>query len=140
MKLKTFAKTSGSKGLQLYAPLNTRVTYDQTKAVSRGLAEELEREHPELVVSKMGKSLRKGKVFVDWSQNDRHKTTVCVYSLRAKETPTVSTPVDWDEVETALKKKDAGRLSFTSDEVLKRVEKLGDLFEPVLKLKQKLRS
>jgi len=82
--------------------------------------------------------LRTGKVLVDWSQNDRHKTTVCVYSLRAKERPTVSTPVEWDEVKAALKKKSAERLAFTSDEVLKRVEKNGDLFVPVLKLKQKL--
>lgn len=138
LKLKSFPKTSGSKGLQIYVPLNTPVTYDQTKAVSHQLAEELETEHPESVVSKMGKNLRAGKVFVDWSQNDRHKTTVCAYSLRAKERPTVSTPVDWDEVKSALKKNDPTRLSFVSDEVLKRVEKHGDLFEPVLKLKQKL--
>lgn len=138
LKLKSFPKTSGSKGLQIYVPLNTPVTYDQTKMLSHELAEQLEREHPELVVSKMGKTLRTGKVFVDWSQNDRHKTTVSAYSLRAKEKPTVSTPVDWDEVKGALKKKDAGRLSFLSDEVLKRVEKIGDLFEPLLKLKQNL--
>jgi bifunctional non-homologous end joining protein LigD len=138
LKLQSFPKTSGSKGLQIYVPLNTPVSYDQTKALSHQLAEELEREHPELVVSKMAKNLRTGKVFVDWSQNDRHKTTVCVYSLRAKEKPTVSTPLDWDEVESAAKKKDASLLSFTSDEVLKRVEKEGDLFEPILKLKQKL--
>ena len=137
-KLESFAKTSGSKGLQLYVPLNTPVTYDQTKALSYQLAEELEREHPALVLSKMAKELRKGKVFVDWSQNDRHKTTVCAYSLRAKERPTVSTPVEWDEVKSALKKKDSERLTFTSDEVLKRVEEDGDLFEPLLKLKQKL--
>lgn len=138
LKLKGFPKTSGSKGLQIYVPLNTPVTYDQTKELSHRLAEELEREHPEIVVSKMAKNLRTGKVFVDWSQNDRHKTTVSAYSLRAKERPTVSTPVDWDEVKSALKKKDAKRLSFVSDEVLKRVEKDGDLFEPLLKLKQKL--
>lgn len=137
-KLQSFPKTSGSKGLQIYAPLNTAVTYDQTKLLSHQLAEQLEREHPEQVVSKMGKSLRTGKVFVDWSQNDRHKTTVCAYSLRAKEEPTVSTPVEWDEVEAALKKKDADRLSFRSDKVLKRVEKHGDLFALLLKLKQKL--
>jgi bifunctional non-homologous end joining protein LigD len=119
-------------------PLNTPVTYDQTKVLSHQLAEQLESEHPKEVVSKMGKSLRTGKVFVDWSQNDRHKTTVCTYSLRAKERPTASTPVEWEEVKSALKKKDAARLSFLSDEVLKRVEKHGDLFEPVLKLKQKL--
>jgi bifunctional non-homologous end joining protein LigD len=137
-KLQSFPKTSGSKGLQIYVPLNTPVTYDRTKALSHQLAEELESEHPKEVVSKMGKSLRTGKVFVDWSQNDRHKTTVCAYSLRAKERPTVSTPVEWDEVKNALKKKDAAQLSFLSDEVLKRVEKHGDLFEQVLKLKQKV--
>ncbi|HWC61664.1 MAG TPA: non-homologous end-joining DNA ligase [Verrucomicrobiae bacterium] len=137
-KLQSFAKTSGSKGLQIYVPLNTPVTYDQTKTLSHQLAEELEREHPELILSKMARNLRAGKVFVDWSQNDRHKTTVCAYSLRAKEQPTVSTPVDWDEVKSALKKKDAKRLTFISDDVLKRVEKNGDLFEPLLKLKQKL--
>jgi bifunctional non-homologous end joining protein LigD len=137
-KLESFPKTSGSKGLQIYVPLNTPVTYDQTKALAHQLAEQLEREHPELVVSKMGKNLRAGKVFIDWSQNDRHKTTVCAYSLRAKERPTISTPVDWDEIQTALKKKDAAQLSFLSDEVLKRVGKNGDLFAPLLKLKQKL--
>jgi bifunctional non-homologous end joining protein LigD len=138
LKLQSFPKTSGSKGLQIYVPLNTPVSYDQTKALSRKLAEELEFEHPELVVSKMAKNLRSGKVFVDWSQNDRHKTTVCVYSLRAKEKPTVSTPLNWDEVESAAKKNDASLLTFLSDEVLERVEKEGDFFEPILKLKQKL--
>lgn len=138
LKLKSFPKTSGSKGLQIYVPINTSVTYDQTKALSHHLAEELEHAHPEQVVSKMGKNLRTGKVLVDWSQNDRHKTTVCAYSLRAKERPMVSTPVTWDEVKTALKKKDAARLNFISKVVLERVEKQGDLFEPVLKLKQKL--
>jgi bifunctional non-homologous end joining protein LigD len=137
-KLKSFPKTSGSKGLQVYVPLNTRTAYEQTKAFAHQLAQELEREHPDQVVSKMEKRLRTGKVLVDWSQNDRHKTTVCVYSLRAKEQPTVSTPVEWDEVKAALKKSEAGRLSFVSDEVLKRVDAHGDLFEPVLKLKQKL--
>jgi bifunctional non-homologous end joining protein LigD len=88
----------------------------------------------------MLKSLRKGKVLVDWSQNDDHKTTVNVYSLRARTHPTVSTPVKWEEVEKALKKKDANLLRFTSEDVLKRVEKHGDLFEPVLTLKQKLPS
>jgi len=136
--LESFAKTSGSKGLQVYVPLNTNVTYDITKPFAHRLAEQLEQEHPELVVSRMEKRLRGGKVFVDWSQNDRHKTTVCVYSLRAKEQPTVSTPVDWDEVKAALKKNDALRLSFLSDQVLERVEKLGDLFAPVLKKKQRL--
>jgi bifunctional non-homologous end joining protein LigD len=138
MKLKSFPKTSGSKGIQVYVPLNTPASYDQTKVFAHRLAEELEREHPDRVVSKMEKRLRIGKVLVDWSQNDRHKTTVCVYSLRAKEQPTVSTPLEWEEVTAALKKKDAARLSFTSDAVLKRVAAKGDLFESVLKLKQRL--
>lgn len=138
MKLKSWAKTSGSKGLQIYVPLNTAATFEQTKALSRALAEHLEREHPDLVVHKMLKSLRGGKVLVDWSQNDEHKTTVNVYSLRAKDYPTVSAPVTWDEVEQALKKKDPKLLSFTSDQVLQRVEKLGDLFAPVETTKQKL--
>jgi bifunctional non-homologous end joining protein LigD len=138
MKLKSWAKTSGSKGLQIYVPLNTPTTFDDTKALSRALAEHLEREHPKLVISKMAKALRTGKIFVDWSQNDEHKTTVNVYSLRAKEQPTVSTPVTWEEVETTLKKKKAQLLVFPSDSVLKRVEKMGDLFEPVQTLKQKM--
>ncbi len=138
MKLKSFAKTSGSKGLQVYVPLNTPATFDQTKALARALAEHLEREHPDLVVHKMLKALRKGKVLVDWSQNDEHKTTVSVYSLRAKEAPTASTPVSWDEVEKCLKKKNPTLLAFTSDQVLKRVEKSGDLFADVQTLKQKL--
>ena len=138
MKLKSFAKTSGSKGLQVYAPLNTAVIYDQTKDLSRALAQHLEGEHVGLVTSNMSKAVRKGKVFVDWSQNDEHKTTICVYSLRAREEPTVSTPVTWDEVENCLKKKKAELLKFRSDRVLARVEKLGDLFELVEKLKQKL--
>ena len=138
MKLKSFAKTSGSKGLQVYVPLNTPVTYDDTKGLSRSLAQHLESEHPDLVTSNMSKAVRKGKVFVDWSQNDEHKTTICVYSLRAREEPTVSTPVSWNEVKNCLKKKNAGLLKFRSDQVLSRVEKLGDLFEAVEKLKQKL--
>jgi bifunctional non-homologous end joining protein LigD len=138
MNLQTAVKTSGSKGLQVYIPLNTSATYPDTKLFAHRMAERLEREHPELVVSRMEKRLRQGKVLVDWSQNDRHKTTVCVYSLRAKDHPTVSTPLEWDEVLAALKKKDAKRLSFLSDDVLARVEKQGDLFSPVLKLKQPL--
>lgn len=138
--LESFPKTSGSKGLQIYIPLNTKTDYDTTKAFAKNLAEFLDREHPKEVVSKMAKVLRAGKVFVDWSQNDIHKTTVCVYSLRAKEQPTVSTPVTWEEVGEALKKKDNKRLSFVSEQVLDRVDEFGDLFEPVLKLKQKLKS
>jgi bifunctional non-homologous end joining protein LigD len=138
MKLKSFAKTSGSKGLQVYVPLNTPVTFDQTKDLSRALAQLLEREHGNLVTSNMSKAVRKGKVFVDWSQNDEHKTTICVYSLRAREEPTVSTPVTWDEVANCLKKKKADLLKFRSDKTLERVKKTGDLFAPVEKLKQKL--
>jgi bifunctional non-homologous end joining protein LigD len=138
LALQCFAKTSGSKGLQIYVPLNTAVNYEKTKPFAHAIAEALEREHPETVVSRMQKSLRKGKVLIDWSQNDDHKTTVCVYSLRAKSRPTVSTPITWDEVESASKKKDATRLVFDSDAVLKRVKKSGDLFAPVLTLEQKL--
>ena len=119
-------------------PLNTAVTYEQTKGLSRSLAQNLEREHPDRVTSNMSKALRKGKVFVDWSQNDQHKTTICVYSLRAKEQPTVSTPVTWNEVESCLKKKKADLLKFRCDQTIARVEKQGDLFEPVETLKQKL--
>ena len=137
MKLKSWAKTSGSKGLQVYVPLNTAITYDETKNLSRALAQHLEHEHADRVTSNMSKAVRKGKVFVDWSQNDEHKTTICVYSLRAKEEPTVSTPVTWNEVENCLKKKNAQLLKFRSDQVLARMEKLGDLFEPVENLKQK---
>ena len=137
--METFPKTSGSKGMQVYVPLNAPgVTYDQTKGFALGLAELLERRRPDLVVSDMKKALRAGKVLVDWSQNDEHKTTVNVYSLRAKERPTVSTPVTWDEVAACLKKKDPDLLTFTSDQVLERVAKMGDLFEPVQTLKQKL--
>ena len=138
MKLKSFVKTSGSKGLQVYVPLNTSVTFDQTKDLSRALARHLEGEHGNLVTSNMSKSVRKGKVFVDWSQNDEHKTTICVYSLRAREEPTVSTPVTWDEVANCLKKKKVDLLKFRSDKVIARIEKSGDLFAPVEKLKQKL--
>jgi bifunctional non-homologous end joining protein LigD len=136
--LKSFAKTSGSKGLQVFVPLNTAVTYEKTSPFAHAVAELLEKKAPDTVVSKMLKSLRGGKVLVDWSQNNDHKTTVTVYSLRAKEHPTVSTPVTWDEVETALKKKNPKLLTFEAADVLKRVEKHGDLFAPVLQLKQKL--
>jgi bifunctional non-homologous end joining protein LigD len=138
LELESFAKTSGSKGLQVYVPLNTPVTYDETKMLSHALAEYLERERNHLVVSKMSKEIRKGKVLVDWSQNDEHKTTICVYSLRAKEEPTVSTPVTWEEAGNCLKKKKAALLRFRSGQTLERVEKMGDLFEPVESLKQKL--
>ena len=130
--LESFLKTSGSKGMQLYAPLNTEVTYDDTKPFAQGLARLLESRHKELIVSVMKKSLRPGKVFIDWSQNDRHKTTVGAYSLRARETPTVSTPLAWDELD------DPEALSFDSVEALERLDEHGDLFAGVLELEQEL--
>jgi bifunctional non-homologous end joining protein LigD len=136
--LKSFPKTSGSKGLQVYVPLNRKVSYAETKSFAHAVAQAMERSDPDLVVSRMKKDLRKGKVLVDWSQNDEHKTTVAVYSLRAKERPTVSTPVEWKEVERALKREDPDALTFEAKDVLKRVEKRGDLFAPVAELKQKL--
>lgn len=136
--MQAFAKTSGSKGLQVYVPLNTPVSYDQTKPFAHAIARILEERYPDRVVSDMKKSLRTNKVFVDWSQNDVHKTTISVYSLRAKERPTVSTPVTWKEVESCLKQGDPEMLAFVSDQTLGRIDKMGDLFEPVLKLKQKL--
>ncbi len=138
MGLESFPKTSGSKGLQLFVPLNTATSYEKTKPFARELAERMEREHPGVVVSRMQKKVRGGKVLIDWSQNDEHKTTVNVYSLRAKARPTVSAPVAWKEVALTAKKRDAQRLVFESDAVLRRVEKDGDLFEPVLRLKQRL--
>ncbi len=138
LSLESVVKTSGSKGLQLYVPLNSPVTYDQTKAFARHLAEHLTREHPEKIVSNMKKSLRVGKVLVDWSQNDIHKTTVNVYSLRAKARPTVSTPVTWKEVEQALAARAPERLVFEAEQVLQRVEAQGDLFRPALELTQRL--
>jgi bifunctional non-homologous end joining protein LigD len=136
--MKCFPKTSGSKGLQVYVPLNTPVTYDKTKAFAHAVAELLTSAAPDTVVSKMQKSLRRGKVLVDWSQNDGHKTTVNVYSLRAKDTPSVSTPVTWEEVQRAVNGKKSNALQFAPDDVLKRVRSRGDLFAPVLNLKQKL--
>jgi bifunctional non-homologous end joining protein LigD len=133
--LECFPKTSGSKGMQVYLPLNTPVTYEETTPFARAVAELLEQEHRDLVVSQQSKQLRKGKVLVDWSQNVDFKTTVCVYSLRARERPTVSTPITWDEVADARKPED---LRFESADVLERVERDGDLYAPVLELEQRL--
>jgi bifunctional non-homologous end joining protein LigD len=131
-------KTSGSKGMQVYVPLNTRVKYDQTKQLANRIATLLEQRLPKLVTARMTKGLRKGKVLVDWSQNDAHKTTVSVYSVRARERPTVSTPVSWDEVAACLKAGDPEMLTFETDQVLARVQQTGDLFAPLLSLVQKL--
>jgi len=136
--LESFPKTSGSKGMQLYVPLNLKTSYDETKPFAKALAELLEKQHPEHVVSTQKKELRPGKVLIDWSQNDEHKTTVNVYSLRAKARPTVSTPLTWDEVEKIHESGDPDIAVYDSDDVLERVEEHGDLFEPVLRLKQKL--
>lgn len=136
--LESCAKTSGSKGLQVYVPLNTTVTYEETKRFARAVAELLVRERPSEVVALMSKLLRVGKVFIDWSQNARSKTTICVYSLRARERPTVSTPVTWSELGEAASTGNASNLVFDSEDVLARVERLGDLFAPVLGLRQRL--
>jgi bifunctional non-homologous end joining protein LigD len=134
--LECFPKTSGSKGIQVYVPLNTDgVDYDHgTKRLSNALARHLEAQHPKLIVSSQRKELRKNRVLIDWSQNDEHKTTVGVYSLRARERPTVSTPLAWDEVEAG----DPDALVFEADDVLARVEEHGDLFAPVAELEQEL--
>ena len=137
--LQSFPKTSGSKGLQIYVPLNTPVTYEEpggTKPFALAVAQLLEKKLPSLVVSNMSKDQRVGKVFVDWSQNDEHKTTSAVYSLRARERPTVSTPVTWGEVERGAHDPDSIR--FETADVLRRVDELGDLFAPTVTLKQEL--
>ncbi len=138
LNLKAFIKTSGGKGLHLYVPLNKATSFDQTKSFANALARLLAREYPTEITANMRKTEREGKVFVDWSQNDRHKTTVCVYSLRASERPTVSMPVTWEELEEALRKQNLSALTFEANEALTRAEKMGDLFAPVLELEQRL--
>jgi bifunctional non-homologous end joining protein LigD len=136
--LQCFAKTSGSKGLHVAVPLNRPVTFERTKTFAHALAGVLERQDPRRIITKMSRTLRSGKVFVDWSQNDQHKTTVCAYSLRARARPNVSTPVTWDEIDDAARKRKPERLVFEAADVLQRVAALGDPFLPVLKLKQHL--
>jgi bifunctional non-homologous end joining protein LigD len=136
--LESFPKVSGGKGLQVYVPLNSKVTYEQTSPFAKSVAQLLEKETPKQVVSKMAKAQRRGKVFVDWSQNHQKKTTIAVYSLRARERPTASLPLHWREIERAAKRGDADGLRFEIPAAIKRIDKEGDLFEPVLKLKQKL--
>ncbi|MGZ6643212.1 MAG: non-homologous end-joining DNA ligase LigD, partial [Solirubrobacteraceae bacterium] len=132
--LQCFPKTSGSKGMQVYLPLNTPgVTFEQTKAFARTVAELLAKEVPELVVAQQSRAKRAGKVLVDWMQNDVNKTTVSVYSLRARARPTVSTPLTWDEVRAARSVED---LTFEAGEVLERIAERGDLFAPVEALVQ----
>jgi bifunctional non-homologous end joining protein LigD len=137
--LDSYPKVTGSKGLQLYVPLNTPVTYAVTSPFAKTIAEHLAQQHPKLVVSAMAKLLRKKRVMIDWSQNSQSKTTVCAYSLRGKrDAPFVSMPVKWEELERAAKQGKVDALFFTPDQALKRVERLGDLFAPVLTQKQKL--
>lgn len=138
LKMKAFPKVSGSKGVQLHVPLNTPATYEETKVFSRHFALALSRQHPKLVTALMKKELRKGKVFVDWSQNDEHKTTSCVYTMRGVPKPSVAAPVEWKELQAAVDADDLALLRFTPDQVLKRVKKKGDLFAPVETLQQKL--
>jgi len=136
--VQAFPKTSGSKGLQVYVPLNKKASYEVTKPFAKGMAQLLEKQTPDLVVSKMKKVEREGKVFVDWSQNHQRKTTISVYSLRARERPTASTPVTWDEVAQAADSGDGSQLVFEAGAVLERIEQHGDLFAPVLELEQDL--
>jgi bifunctional non-homologous end joining protein LigD len=136
--LKSFPKTSGSKGLHMAVPLNTPVTFEQTKPFARAIAGLLEKRMPRQVTANMRKAQGRGKVFVDWSQNDDFKSTVSPYSLRAKDRPTVSTPVAWEEIEEAQEDKNIARVSFEAEDVRERVEALGDLHAPVAKLKQRL--
>jgi bifunctional non-homologous end joining protein LigD len=136
--LASFVKTSGSKGLQVYLPVGGRVSFEQTKSFAREVAMLVERAEPELALSRMTRTLRAGKVFIDWSQNDEHKTTVCAYSLRAREEPTVSTPLEWEEVRAALRAPGESPLSFDAAAVLARVRERGDLFAPMLSLAQTL--
>jgi bifunctional non-homologous end joining protein LigD len=132
LDLGAWPKTSGGKGLQVYVPLDGEATYTETKPVARTVAEILEAQTPDRVVSRMARSLRAGKVLVDWSQNTEHKSMVCPYSVRAKERPTVSTPLRWSEVEAAVDRGDAGALVFEIGAVLERLAAHGDLFAPVL--------
>ena len=136
--LASFPKTSGSKGLQVYVPLNTQHTYDDTKPFAHAIARLLEKHHPDHALEKMDKSLRRGKVLIDWSQNHITKTTICAYSLRARPAPTVSTPISWEEVERGREADGAQRLHFEANEVLERLDRSGDLFAPVLDLEQRL--
>ncbi|MGH9121545.1 MAG: non-homologous end-joining DNA ligase [Acidimicrobiales bacterium] len=138
MGLQAYVKTSGSKGLQLYLPIAGGSDFERTKSWCQALAKLLERTHPDLVVSVQDKSKRPGKVLLDWGQNAPSKTTVSVYSVRARDEPTVSTPVTWEEVESALNSGDAGELRFLPDEVLDRIATRGDLMAPVLEGGQEL--
>ncbi|HVW46590.1 MAG TPA: non-homologous end-joining DNA ligase [Solirubrobacterales bacterium] len=136
--LDSYAKTSGSKGIHLHVPLNGTVTFAESRPFAKALAETFEKRFPDEVISKQARSKRAGKVLIDWSQNDPHRTTASVYSVRARERPTASTPVEWKELEAALDAKDAGALVFTVDDVLARIAAKGDLYAPLLTQRQEL--
>jgi bifunctional non-homologous end joining protein LigD len=139
LELESFVKTSGSKGMQLYVPLNGKATYEDTRPFAQALAQLIAKQSPDEVLAKMGKKTdRSGKVLIDWYQNNERKTTIAVYSLRARERPTVSTPVTWEEVEAVAESGDGSALVFEAADVLERIEQQGDLFAPVLDLKQQL--
>jgi bifunctional non-homologous end joining protein LigD len=128
----SYPKTSGKKGMQLCCPIAGTQDADDVSAYAKRIAQELEKEQPKQIVSKMAKNLRPGKVFIDWSQNNAAKTTVAPYSLRAQDVPSVSTPLTWDEVEAGAAGKRPSTKPYTATEVLKRVEKQGDLLAPLL--------
>jgi bifunctional non-homologous end joining protein LigD len=139
LDLESFVKTSGSKGMQLYVPLNGKATYEQTRPFAQAIAQIVAKQNPDEVLAKMGKKTdRSGKVLIDWYQNNERKTTIAVYSLRARDRPTCSTPVTWDEVETAAESGDGSALVFETADVLQRLDDHGDLFAPVLELEQEL--
>jgi bifunctional non-homologous end joining protein LigD len=139
LDLECFVKTSGSKGMQLYVPLNTKTSYEQTRPFAQAVAQLIAKQTPDEVLAKMGKKTdRSGKVFIDWYQNNERKTTIAVYSLRARERPTVSTPVTWEEVEATADSGDGSGLVFETNDVLRRIDEQGDLFAPVLEFKQEL--
>jgi bifunctional non-homologous end joining protein LigD len=139
LDLECFVKTSGSKGMQLYVPLNTKTSYEETRPFGQAVAQIVAKQSPDDILAKMGKKTdRSGKVLIDWYQNNERKTTISVYSLRARERPTCSTPVTWDEVEAAAESGKGDRLVFETHQVLERIEEHGDLFAPVLELKQEL--
>jgi bifunctional non-homologous end joining protein LigD len=136
--LETVVKSSGSKGLHVHVPLNTPTSYEETKPFAQALARLLEKEDPQHVVSRMTRSLRRGKVLVDWSQNSAHKSTVSAFSLRAREHPTVATPLAWDEVAEAAERGDAARFRFESGRVLEEIEQRAEIVRPLLELEQRL--
>lgn len=137
--LASFPKVSGSKGIQIYVPLNTDVTYAATQPFAKSVAELLEKQHPKLIVSAMSKALRKSKVMIDWSQNSQSKTTVSVYAMRAKrDEPFISMPLTWRDISRAGSSGKRGALDVTPAEALRRLKKVGDLFSPILTMKQYL--